>query len=45
MTPTYSLGARMAALTTGSSTLAIFPPGNSLGFVTVMVFLSSVVTS
>ena len=45
MVPTNSLGARIVAVTIGSWTSAIFPPGNSLGLVTVRTFLSSSVTS
>jgi len=43
--PMNSLGARIVALTTGSRTSPILPPGNSLGFVTVTTDLSSIVTS
>ena len=45
MAPMYSLGARIVARTTGSRTSAIFPLGNSEGFVTVTCVPSSIVSS
>ena len=40
--PMYSLGAMIIALTTGSYTSAIFPPGQSLGLVTTCSAPSSI---
>ena len=42
--PMNSDGARIVALTIGSRTIAIFPSGNSDGFVTRTSFPSSKVT-